>query len=126
MAGHTIVARVKAFFHSLFRKPVRAHKVPLHILDGVCCDLGPADRRVQDYLYRLRLKDEYKKPRPFEGYLCDEEGIDLLEFNTRKAQRIKEREREMRLVYGVRSSGGWGYSPDGEAFHTKHPEVASG
>ena len=126
MAGHTFIARIRAFFQRLFRKPVKVQKVPLHILDGVCCGLSSADMRVQDYLYRLRLKDEYKKPRPIEGYLCDEEGIDLLEFNIRKAKRMEERQREIKFMRGIRPSCGWGYSPDGEAFHHKRPEAANG
>ena len=126
MARHTFIAKAKAFFQRLFRKPVRTHKVPLHILDGVCCDLSSADRRVQDYLYKLRLKDEYKKPRPIEGYLCDEEGIDLIEFNTRKEQRMEERKREIKFTRGIRPPCGWGYGSDGEAFRAKRPEAVNG
>ena len=126
MARHTFIARIKAFLQRLFRKPVRAHKVPLPILDGVCCELGSTDREVQDYLRHLVLKGEYKHPRPIEGYLCDEEGIDLLEFNTRKEKEMEERKREIKFTRGIRPPCGWGYGSDGEAFRAKRPEAISG
>lgn len=95
MAGHTFIAKAKSLFARLFSrksaKP-RAQGIPLHVLDGVCCTLSKADLEAQDYLYRLRLQGKYKKPRPLAGYLCDEQGITLLEYNTRKRDELKKRE----------------------------------
>ena len=111
MARHTIVEKIKGFFSRLFKRGVYGlQPVPLHVVAG--CGADRLD--VRDTMHNLVLQGKYMEPQPFDGYLCDEEGIDLLEFNKRKMQRMEERKKEMRFVYGIRSSGGWGYGADNE------------
>lgn len=122
MAGHTFIAKAKAFLAGLFRRPKReapaeapakGQTIPLHILDGVCCGCSAVDMEVQDYLYSLRLRNEYRKPRPLDCYLCDEEGITLGEFNARKRQRMEERIKEIRDEKGIRPPRAWSYDSYG-------------
>ena len=113
MVGHTVVEKIKGFLSGLFKRKSNAfgwQAVPLHVVDG--CGADRLD--VQDLMDDLALQGKYRKPQPFDGCLCDEEGIGLLEFNARKMQRMEERKKETGFVYSIRSSGGWGYGADNE------------
>ena len=112
MAGHTFIARVKAFFQRLFKRPAReapakGQKIPLHILDGVCCGLSPADLEVQDYLGRLVLKGEYKRPHSLESYELEEEERARFDADMKEARAKWERSREP----GRRFYDALGYHP---------------
>ena len=117
MAGHTFIAKVKAFFQRLFRKPVKetpvkeepvkGQKVPLHILDGVCCGLSPTEVEVQDHLDHLVWKGEYERPTSLEGYRLLEEERARFDADMKEARAKWEQGKEAeRKVYAT-----IGYNP---------------
>ena len=119
MAGHTFIARIRAFFQRLFRRPVKeapvkGQKIPLHILDGVCCGLSPTDRMVQDYLNRLVLKGEYKRPSSLASYRLLEE-----EKQTMKEDDYSEMLKQQ--YPSARARRLWGYNTDGSVYVKYEP-----
>ena len=125
MAGHTFIARIKVFFQRLFRKPVKeapaneapvkGQKIPLHILDGVCCGLSPTDRRVQDYLNRLVLKGEYKRPSSLASYRLEEEE--------EQAMKEEDYSKMLKQQYpSARVRRLWRYNADGSVYVKYKPK----
>lgn len=99
MAGHTFIAKVKAFLAGLFKRPEKGQPTPLHILDGVCCGCDAVSLEVQGYLDCLAMDGRYSRPPSLESYRLEEEARAALDADMKDARdrwdRIKETERRV-------------------------------
>lgn len=107
MAGYTFIARARTLFRRLFRPRCKeehggSQKIPLHVLDGVCCGVSPADMEAQAYLDRLAWQGKYERPRLLEGYRLEEEERARFDADMREARLKWERGKEPeRRVYAA-------------------------